>query len=112
MVNLNLNDYSAPQVSEEGVRESYAKCQRALRLLQSKDFIQWRSDVEKGKERHIRRLIGKTESEGADRLRGIITAIEKLYSELETQASQIEQLAARLETYEQRKPVDQRNWIR
>ena len=109
---LNLNEYSAAKVTEEQVRETLHKCQRAARLLQNKDFITWRADVERGKERQVRRLIAN--SDVGDRARGMILAVEKLYSELETQASQIEEMARRLETYEQRniQPVDRRNWLR
>jgi hypothetical protein len=110
MVSLNLND--TPGITEDDVRKTYLKCQRAVRLLQNPDFKSWRKDVEDGKERQIRKLI--SQGEGGDRKRGMIVAIEKLYSELEILASQIEELGQRLQTYEQRKsdPVDQRSWLR
>ena len=112
MTKLNLNEYSSPKITEDQVRETLHRCQRAARLLQSKDFITWRADIEKGKERQIRRLIANSDT--GDRARGMIIAVEKLYSELEIQASQIEEMARRLETYEQRnnQPVDRRSWLR
>ena len=112
MTKLNLNEYSTPKVTEDQVRETLHKCQRAARLLQNKDFITWRADIEIGIQRQIERLIGN--SDGADRKRGIIQGVRKLYSELEIQASQIEEMTRRLETYEQRntQPVDRRSWLR
>jgi hypothetical protein len=101
-----------PGISEDDVRKSYLKCQRAVRLLQNPDFISWKADVEAGKERQIRKLIGG--GEGGDKKRGMIVAIEKLYSELEIQASQLEALGEKLKAYESRKsePVDRRSWLR
>ncbi len=115
MTSLGLNKEfltDTPGVSEEDIRKTYLKCQRAVRLLQNPDFKSWREDVELGKDRQIRKLI--SQSEGGDRKRGMIVAIEKLYSELETLASELEGLGQRLKTYEQRKsePVDQRSWLR
>lgn len=107
---LGLND--TPGVTEEAVKESYLKCQRAVRLLNDRDFITWRKDALEGVERQIRKLVSSSTNE--DRKRGMILGIERLFSELEVQAKALEGLAAKLETYEQRNSerADQRSWIR
>ncbi len=110
MASLDLT--KPPGISEEDVRKTYLKAQRAVRLLQNEDFLAWKKDVEVGKAKLIRKLI--SQGEGGDRKRGMIVAVEKLYSELEILASQLSELAGKLETYEQRKsdPVDRRSWFR
>jgi hypothetical protein len=80
-----------PGVTEEDVLKTYVKCQRAQRLLQNEDFIAWKKDVEAGKERMIRKLI--SQGEGGDRKRGMIVAIEKLYSEKEIRTRRPAKLA-------------------
>ncbi len=102
-----------PGVTEEGVRQSYLKCQRAVRLLGDKDFITWRADVERGIETQIRKLVSS--GDNGDRKRGIIVGLERLFSELEIQAKALEGLAAKLETYEQHRKserADQQAWLR
>jgi hypothetical protein len=112
MVNLDLSSVSQAEVSEEQVRNTYLKAVRAARLLQNPDFQAWRKDVEAGKERQIRKLIGS--GEGGDRKRGMIVAVEKLYSELEILAGEVDQLGSKLESYERirTQPADQRSWLR
>ncbi len=110
MANLDLS--TPPSISEDDVRKTWMKAQRAVRLLQNEDFLAWKKDVEAGKDRLIRKLI--SQGEGGDRKRGMIVGIEKLYSELEMLASQLGELGRKLETYEQRKsePVVRRSWLR
>ena len=102
--------------SEEDVRGVYQRCQRAVRLLQSEDFVEWRKAVETGIERQIQYLVKRTESEAeANRRRGTIIAVEKLFAELEAQASGLEDASKRLEDYERARtedPVDQPWWQR
>ena len=98
-------------LTTEDISKSYRKCQRAARLLANADFLSWWADVEEGKKRQIRHLISN--GEAGDKKRGIILAIERLYSELLTQADSLEEVGRRLEEHEQRKqPVDRNPWLR
>ena len=110
---VNPLGLDTPGVTKEQVQLSYEKCQRAVRLLQNRDFITWKADVEAGLQRMIRKLIANTDN--SDRKRGMIVGIERLYSELDLQAKGLESLAGKLEEYERRdssKHDDQRNWLR
>ena len=110
---VNPLGIDTPGITEEQVRQSYEKCQRAVRLLQDRDFITWRADVEAGVQRQIRKLISN--SDNSDRKRGMIVGLERLYSELDVQAKALEGLAAQLENYAKRNSIkhdDQRNWLR
>lgn len=109
---VNPIGINTPGVTEDQVRESYERCQRAVRLLQSRDFITWRNDVEKGIQLQIRKLVSN--SDNSDRKRGMIVGLERMFSELDLQAKALEGLAHKLEDYERNsiKHDDQHTWLR
>ena len=101
--------------SKDEVQASFLRCQRAVRLVQDPDFVAWRKDVEVGKERIIRQLIGRTLSEAeANKKRGIILGVERLFAELDIQATCLEEASRKLEEYERTRtePVAPKWWAR
>ena len=101
-----------PSVSPDVLREALKRAQRAVRLLQSEDFLSWRRDVAVGVERNIDQLVERTyDVAEANKKRGMIVGLKRLFSELDFQAAGLEEASRRLEEHErEREPVDRRSW--
>ena len=97
---------------KEQLEEALKRAGRAARLLGDEDFRAWRKDCLDGAARHTDQLVNRNLSEAeANKKRGMIIAIGKLFAELEIQAAGLEETRQRLEEHDRESiPVDHRRW--
>lgn len=104
MISLGLNQPQLMEPTEEQLRAALAEAVRSRNLLNNKDFQWWIEKLERGADKHYKKLVYKEEEPPKYHWRrGMIQAVESGIHELRLRAERVEEIEQQIkEQHEQR----------